>query len=186
MDLGSLKLNGFDVFLFGTPGLLRFSVMRDVVADGADGIIFLFDAANPESDKDAISILNQIRKLLKPNSPIVFAANKQDLPNARAPEVVKAQNNLPDNSKIFGTSTETGKNVHESLKYLINQIFDNYKETLEVMRKYETDIRGLADTLKMNKEEIRNFLNNLELKRFIEIDRIKKTYRVKKGLKNLI
>jgi len=26
MDLGSVKLNGFDVFLFGTPGLLRFNV----------------------------------------------------------------------------------------------------------------------------------------------------------------
>ena len=31
MDLGSIKINGFQIFLFGTPGLLRFSVMRDIV-----------------------------------------------------------------------------------------------------------------------------------------------------------
>ena len=30
MDLGCVKLNGFDCYLFGTPGLLRFWVMRNI------------------------------------------------------------------------------------------------------------------------------------------------------------
>jgi hypothetical protein len=33
---------------------------------------------------------------------------------------------------------------------------------------------------------MRDLLNNLEIKRFIEVDRINRTYKVKKGLKLLI
>lgn len=186
MDLGSLKLNGFDIFLFGTPGLLQFSVMRDVIADGADGIVFMFDATNPESDNDAITILNSIRKLIEPNTPIVFLANKQDLEGARTPEVIKEENKLLDRCKIFPSSTTTGLNVQTSLKYVVNEIYEKYKELLQVLRGYETNIKGLGSKLKKDKSQIRDFLNNLEIKRFIEIDRINKTYKVREGLKNLI
>jgi small GTP-binding protein len=185
MDMGSLKVNGFEVFLFGTPGLLRFSVMRDVVADGADGIVFMFDSTKPENDEKAISILNSIRKLMKPNTPIIFLANKKDMEEARSPEVIKTQNYLPEKSKIFPTSTITGLNIEESLKYVVNEIFDKYKETLEMMREYESNIRGLAEKLKMDKSKMRDFLNNLELKRFIDIDRRNKVYKVRKGLENV-
>ena len=185
MDLGELKIDGFNITVFGTPGLLRFSVMRDVVADGADGLIYIFDAADPEKDKAAIKILNSIRKLLKPNTPIVYLANKQDLPDARSPEVVKAQNSLAENSKVFPTSTKTGLNIQESLKYLVNEIFEKYKELIQLLRKYETNIRGLADVLKKNKAEMRDLLNNLEIKRIIKIDRIKKVYKVSEGLRNI-
>jgi len=185
MDMGSLKLNGFEVFLFGTPGLLRFSVMRDVVAGGADGIIFMFDAANPENDEKAISILNSIRKVMDPNTPIIFLANKQDKENARSPEVLRAQNYLPEKCKIFPTSTKTGLNIEKSLRYIANEIYDQYKETLEIMQEFETNIKGLAEKLSMEKGQMRDFLNSLELKRFINIDRKNKTYRVRQGLENL-
>ncbi|MHA1438192.1 MAG: GTP-binding protein [Promethearchaeota archaeon] len=186
MDMGTLKLNGFDIFLFGTPGLLRFSVMRDVVSEGADGVVFIFDSACPEKDNDAITILNSIRKLIEPNTPIVFLANKQDIEGARPVQVIQSQNKLSEKYKIFPTSTKDGTNVLESIKYLVNEIYEKYKELIETLREYETNIRGLAEKLKMNKSQIRDFLNNLEIKRFIEIDRIKRIYKVKKGLKNLI
>ncbi|MGQ4874843.1 MAG: GTP-binding protein [Promethearchaeota archaeon] len=185
LDLGSIKLNGFDIFLFGTPGLLRFSVMRDVVVEGADGIIFMFDASNKSSDADAITILNQIRKIIAPNTPIIYLANKQDIQGARSAEQIKIDNNLHD-FEIIPTSVKTGLNIMESLKNIVNKVYNRYKELLEMMKDYENDIRGLAEKLHYNKQQIRDFLNNLEIKRFIEIDRIKKTYRVKGGLKNLI
>lgn len=184
MDLGSLKLNGFDIFLFGTPGLLRFSVMRDVIVTGADGLIFIFDAANPEGDKDAITILNQVRKVIAPNTPIVFLAHKQDLPNARSAEKIQKENKLKD-FKIFPTSVETGQNIRESINYIVNEVYNNYSEILEVMKEFESNIRGLATRLNMDKAQTRDFLNNLELKRFIEIDRVRRTYKVREGLKHL-
>ena len=186
MDLGSLQLNGFECFLFGTPGLLRFSVMRKIVTSGSDGIIFIFDSVHPEKDDSAIVILNSVRKLLPSNTPVVFLANKQDVEGARTPEIIRQQNYLPENSKIFPTSTTTGLNIKESITYLVNIIYEEYSSLIQVLRTHETDIPGLAEELKKDHVEIRGFLNNLELKRFIEVDRINKTYKVRSGLKYLV
>ncbi|GAG75066.1 unnamed protein product, partial [marine sediment metagenome] len=101
-------------------------------------------------------------------------------------EVVRSQNYLRDDAVIFPTSTRTGNNLEEALKYLVNQIFDHYSSLLTVLRSYETNIEGLQEKLSKNPVEMRDFLNNLEIKRFIEVDRIKKTYKVKQGLKLLI
>ncbi|MBD3256076.1 MAG: hypothetical protein GF383_13350 [Candidatus Lokiarchaeota archaeon] len=182
MDLGSIKLDKFEVFLFGTPGLLRFKVMREIVCSGADGYIFIFDAAKPEKDKEAISILNSIRKN---NTPIVYAANKQDKENARDPATIIKQNNLSDDVKMFPTIATTGVNIKKSLEYLVNEIYARYKEILQILRDYETDIKGLAQKLKKNKAQMRDFLNNLEIKRFIKINRANRTYHVRE-LSNLI
>jgi len=182
MDLAQLKLDGFDIFLFGCPGLLRFKVMREVIASGADGYIFIFDAANPETDNDAISMLNLIRKA---GVPIVYLANKKDIKDARAPEVIKKQNKLPEDCIIFPTSTKTGLNIKDSIKFLVNEIYENYKEILTILINYENNIEGLADKLKKDKTQMRDFLNNLEVRHLIEINRAAKTFKVKKGLKIL-
>jgi hypothetical protein len=87
---------------------------------------------------------------------------------------------------IFSTSTRTGENLKESLKYLVNLISDNYSSLLTVLRNFETDVDGLAEKLEKNPIEMRDLLNNLEIKRFIEVDRLKRTYKVKHGLKLLI
>lgn len=186
MDLGNVKLNGFDCSLFGTPGLLRFSVMRNIITGGSDGVIFIFDSAAPEKDDSAIVILNSIKKSLPSNIPIIFLANKQDVEGARPPEVIRSQNYLPENSKIFPTSTITGLNIKESIIFLVNNIFEEYSSLLQILRAHETDLEGLAGKLEKDKVQIRDFLNNLEVKRFIEIDRINKTYRVRSGLKLLV
>ncbi len=186
MDLGSVKLNGFDCYLFGTPGLLRFSIMRNIVTSGSDGIIFLFDSVHPEKDDSAIVILNSVRKLLPSNIPVVFLANKQDVEGARSPELIRQQNYLPETSKIFPTSTTTGLNVKESITHLVNIIYEEYSSLIQVLRTYETDIPGLADELKKDSTEIKDLLNNLEIKRFIEVDRVKKTFKVRSGLKFVI
>lgn len=186
MDLGSLKLNGFDCYLFGTPGLLRFSVMRSIVTQGSDGIIFIFDAAAPEKDDSAIVILNSIRKSLPSNTPVVFLANKQDIEGARPPEIIRTQNYLPENSKIFPTSTTTGLNIKESVTHLVNVIYEEYSSLIQVLKTYETDIPGLGKELNKDVSEMRDFLNNLEVKRFIELDRIQKTFKVRSGLKYLV
>ena len=186
MDLGSVKLNGFDCYLFGTPGLLRFSIMRDITIRGSDGVIFLFDAVHPDKDDSAIMILNSIRKALSPDVPVVFLANKQDLEGARPPEVIRTQNYLPENSKIFPSSTKTGLNIKESITHLVNVIYEEYSSLIQVLKTYEHDIQGLGTELNKNSEEMRGLLNNLEIKRFIEIDRIHKTYKVRNGLKYLV
>ena len=185
MDLGSIKLNGFDCYLFGTPGLLRFSVMRNIVTSGSDGIIFIFDATAPEKDDSAIVILNSIRKLLPSNTPVVFLANKQDIEGARPPEIIQTQNYLSEKNKFFPTSTKTGLNIKESITHLVNVIYEEYSSLIKILKTHETDIQGLGEELKKDRTEMRDLLNNLEIKRFIEMDRVRKTYKVRSGLKYL-
>ena len=159
--------------------------MRNICTSGSDGIIFLFDAAAPEKDDSAIMILNSIRKILPPNIPTVFLANKQDIDGARPSEVIRSQNYITEDNKIFPTSTKTGLNIKESITYLVNHIYEEYSSLLQTLRNYESDIQGLGKELNKNVNEIRDFLNNLEIKRFIEVDRINKTYKVRSGLKYL-
>ncbi|MFX1523995.1 MAG: hypothetical protein ACFFCC_10845, partial [Promethearchaeota archaeon] len=133
-----------------------------------------------------IVILNSVRKLLSTNIPVVFLANKQDVEGARPPEVIRQQNYLPENSKIFPTSTTTGLNIRESITHLVNVIYEEYSSLIQVLRTYENDIPGLSEELNKDSAEMRDLLNNLEIKRFIEVDRVNKTYKVRSGLKYLV
>lgn len=185
MDLATFQLDGFIIFLFGTPGLLRMQVMRDVIADGADGVIFLLDSTHPEGDEEAMQILNSLKEHIPHDIPILFCANKQDKQSSRTSEQVKAQSNLPKDAKIFPISVTTGFNMNESLKFIVNLIFEKYEDIIDIIRKYQDDLQELGKQLKMNTLELQDFLHNLEIKRFIDIDREKKTIKVKEGLHRL-
>lgn len=183
MDLATFQLEGFKIFLFGTPGLLRMQIMRDVIADGADGVIFLLDSTQPESDEEAMQILDSLKEHIPFDIPIIFCANKQDEPAARSSEEVKDQAKLPKDAKIFSTSVKTGLNMNESLHFTVNLIFKKYESTIEIVRKYQGDLQELSQQLKMNTSELQDLLHSLEIKRFIDIDREKKTIKVKDGLR---
>lgn len=182
MDVAYVNFEGFQITLFGTPGLARFQMMRKVIFMGADGIIFLFDATNQDSDKDARLIL---REITNPKAPKVFLANKQDVKGARSLEAVKTQNKLPKNYKIFPSSMKTGLNIKESLKYLLSEILSKYEKLIQILCNYETNIKGLAQKLNKNKIQMREFLYALEIRRFIKIDRVNRVYSVNDVLKNL-
>ncbi|GAG62014.1 unnamed protein product, partial [marine sediment metagenome] len=83
-------------------------------------------------------------------------------------------------------STTTGLNVRESVTHLVNIIYEEYSSLIQVLRTYENDVQGLGNELKKDSVEMRDLLNNLEIKRFIEIDRVSKTYKVRQGLKYLV
>ncbi len=72
------------------------------------------------------------------------------------------------------------------MTYLVNIIYEEYSSLIQVLRTYENDIQGLGIELKKDSVEMRDLLNNLEIKRFIEIDRVSKTFKVKEGLKYLV
>lgn len=186
MDFGVIKSYDCDVFLFGTPGLLRFKIIRSILAEGSDGIIFIFDAANPITDEKGISILNEIRKYTELNTPIVFLANKSDLPEARSPEIIRAQNYIPKKFNIIPTSIKTGINVSKSLDILIKDVCDKWKDAIALLAKYESNVPGLANALEKNPRHIKNYLNMMEFRGIITYDRIRMTYFVKERLKERV
>lgn len=50
LDYGRLQVNGYTVYLFGTPGQERFEFAREIISKGMDGAILLIDATSPVDD----------------------------------------------------------------------------------------------------------------------------------------
>ncbi|MHA2074484.1 MAG: GTPase [Candidatus Hodarchaeales archaeon] len=46
LDHCKTQIYGVEIFLFGTPGLKRFEVIRKILSKGADGILFIVDSVN--------------------------------------------------------------------------------------------------------------------------------------------
>ena len=178
MDIGSLECDGMKVLLFGTPGLLRFTAMRQIVTEGADGVIFLFDATDPDKDDAAIQILNEIRSHLPRNVPVVYAVNKIHEPDARSVERVRDQNYIPESAPIFGIDALTGENVEKPLDELLYRIKQQMGPLVDILRKYENNPLGLKTALDKNVDEIMLLLNLMEFRGIIAIDRQHMTYKV--------
>ncbi len=178
MDVGSTRSNGLEITLFGTPGLLRFSAMRAIVAQGSDGVIFLFDGPNPEKDDASIQILNEIRHILGRTIPTVYVVNKSDIADCRSVEVVRAQNYLGENSILFKISALTGENIKVPIDELASLVKQSLTPLVSQIRNFEGDLQGLQQELGKNSDEIKEILNAMELRGIIAVDRLNKSFKI--------
>ncbi|MHA1871407.1 MAG: GTP-binding protein, partial [Promethearchaeota archaeon] len=182
MDLGKYNLNGLELSIFGTPGLLRFSAMRRIILEGCDGILFLFDGVNADKDEGAIQILNEIKRssVLSPKKmcPIVYAVNKADMETCRSIEVVKEQNYFYKQAPFFSISAKRKENILEPLKTLIEMIKENYHPMIEILKEFEQgDLYSLQEKLNIeDQEKFIELLNALEIRHIISLDRSSKRY----------
>jgi hypothetical protein len=115
MDYGKRRYQEMDIALFGTPGQSRFRKMIEIVGKDADGILLVIDSAYPETWPYSVTMIKEIIKA--ENVPCVLCANKQDLPKAWSPEVVKK--NMGVLNPVIGTVALTGKNVELALGTLM-------------------------------------------------------------------
>src|SRR5512143_3843505 len=85
MDFGRITVDDdLVLYLFGTPGQRRFDFMWEILAEGMLGFVVMVDSTKPETFREAKSILETFRAYAP--TPYVVAANKQDAPDAWAPE----------------------------------------------------------------------------------------------------
>jgi len=118
LDFGTIKYNGIVIHLFGTPGLDRFSIMREIVAKGARGYILIIDSTDFNSILAGKEILKEILKSNE-NIPCIILANKQDLPNAVPVEKIKP---LFAGFPVIPAILIKGVGIKESLTLLFSQI----------------------------------------------------------------
>lgn len=85
LDFGHVRVDGLSTDLFGTPGQIQFDPIIQKIADQAYGIVVVVDSADPDSFQRAREMLHRTAGA---GLPTVIAANKQDLPNAVAPESI--------------------------------------------------------------------------------------------------
>ncbi|MBI3240849.1 MAG: ATP/GTP-binding protein [Chloroflexi bacterium] len=121
MDFGRITVDAeLVLYLFGTPGQRRFDFMWEILSEGMLGFVVMVDSSRPETFREAKSILETFRAYAP--TPYVVAANKQDHPEAWAPEDLRIALRLDPNVKLLpcvATDRESVKSVLLELLYSI-------------------------------------------------------------------
>lgn len=152
LDHGLAIKYGIRLNIFGTPGLERFEILRKILSDGADGVIFVVDSVNHADFSEAKDLYLTLRKQL-PNTPVIIGANKQDLDGSLAPEKILSTLNFPENKYLLTAlpiSAKTGKGVDKLLSILILTVLSRYKEILLAVRNGgKQGLQGIKKSLKI-------------------------------------
>ena len=121
LDYGQLYLDdNITLHLFGTPGQPRFEFMRDILAQGMDGFIFLIDSSDFGRLDEAGRLLTIFNEA--DSSPFIVAANKTDL-NAINPIELRLQLNLPASQPV----TTCVATQRDSALAVVNQLVSMLK-----------------------------------------------------------
>jgi uncharacterized protein len=126
MDFGRITVDDdLVLYLFGTPGQRRFDFMWEILAEGMLGFIVMVDSAKPETFREAKSILETFRAYAP--TPYVVAANKQDHPDAWAPEDLRIALRIEPEVKLLpcvATQRDSVRDVLLELLYTILEEMD--------------------------------------------------------------
>ncbi|MHA3963365.1 MAG: GTP-binding protein [Candidatus Thorarchaeota archaeon SMTZ1-45] len=188
MDHGLANVDGLNVFMFGTPGLLRFRTMRKILSEGADGIIFVVDSVDPESDARAKLFFREIAFFL-PGVPCVVAANKQDMPESRPIDQLRKNLRFLAGLPVFPVSAKTGENVDSMLRTLLYLVMMQWSSVFSKFAEYSGDRKGLNKLMKdlnLEREQAVGYLRRFELRKLLEVQVGDEQFFVKDSVKPLL
>jgi len=126
VDLGEVKGFNTRFGLYSSPGQENLNAARNMVLNGADGIIFVVDS-RVEKLQDNIDSLNNLENNLKQcgmsidKIPLVFQYNKRDLENIVPLDELERKINKNGNPGFEAVATE-GMGVFACLKAISNEI----------------------------------------------------------------
>ena len=172
LDYAVAEVFSMSVFLFGTPGLKRFDMVRRVLSTGADGVLFLIDSTKPYANESQ-ALFAEIKNTL-PNVPIIIAANKQDIPSALQPEeAARLAGFSKEDYFIIGTSATTGKGIERALKVLTLAILRRMLPVLRVILEEggnPNSLEKISQKLNVPLQKARLMLRWLEWRRVLSAD----------------
>lgn len=190
MDFGVIELKGLRLSLFGTPGLARFDIIRRIISKGADAVVFLIDSADELMDYRVKYLYEEISSYLAPKKvPYIFAANKQDLPNARSPEKLKEFFKFIGDQPVYPISAKDYEDVQRLLLKVIVKLVDKVWPVLQTLYKFHGQVKGVeqvAKGLERGAYETRAYLRWLERRRLIEVDWRQLVYYLCPGLLKML
>lgn len=172
LDYAVGEVFSMSIFLFGTPGLKRFDMVRRVLSTGADGVLFLIDSTKPDANESQ-ALFSEIKNYL-PKVPIIIVANKQDVSSAMPPEeVARLAGFHPDDYFIIGTSAITGEGIERALKVLTLAILRRMLPTLRVILEEggnPNSLERISERLNVPLQKARLMLRWLEWRRVLSAD----------------
>lgn len=186
LDHGVAEVFQIPIRLFGTPGLARFKVLRRIISEGADGILFVIDASNPEGDAEARHIWTEISDLL-PQVPCIVAANKQDLRAARTPERIRHDLSFMVGVPVIPISSETSVNLDKLLTAMVMLIAYEWSPVLRAFEaKEKQSFSKLAKSLNITDQKVRNYLRWFELRKMVIVDWDKRIAHLAAGIAKIL
>src|SRR6266540_4347743 len=112
MDFGRIAIaDDLVLHLFGTPGQKRFDFMWEILSEGMLGLVILVDSTRPETFRETNRIIDFFVSYR--DTPYVVAANKQDKPNAWAPDELRLALGLPPIGRAALIAAETLKDMFQ-------------------------------------------------------------------------
>ncbi|MFW9768089.1 MAG: ATP/GTP-binding protein [Candidatus Thorarchaeota archaeon] len=188
MDHGLANVDGMSVFMFGTPGLLRFRTMRKILSEGADGIIFVVDSVDPESDARAKLFFREIAFFL-PGVPCVVAANKQDLKESRPVDQLRKKLRFLAGLPVFPVSAKTGDNVDSMLRTLLYLVMMQWSSVFVKFAEFSGNKKGLKNLMKdlnLERDQAVGYLRRFELRKLLEVQVGDEQFVVKEAIRPLL
>ncbi len=188
LDHGVITVKGIKLYLFGTPGLEHFSVLRKILSEGADGIIFVVDSEDRSKDSLAKIVWREI-STLAPGVPCIVAANKQDKPNARKPSELRKELKFLSGVPIIPTSAKDNFNLNVLMNSMLTILIGELSPLLKKIEKYsgvKDGIKKVMEEMKLDFSKIKSYLNWLEYRELVEVDWNSGTYTMKRELRELL
>ncbi len=85
-DYGKMFYNRLPIYLFGTPGQIRFNFMWKILSLGIHGYIFIIDGSSLSYVLRGRALYEYMKSL--GDFPHIIAVNKQDIPGSVDPSIV--------------------------------------------------------------------------------------------------
>lgn len=115
-DFGTLRLDGQDVHLYGTPGQDRFNFMWEVLCEGALGLVLLVAGDRPQDFAHARNMLDFITSRIP--VPFLVGVTRQDQPQVWQPGDVALYFGLPE-AQVVGLNATDADEVRLTLASLL-------------------------------------------------------------------
>ena len=108
-------------YLFGTPGQWRFKDIRAFAERRSDGVIFIIDPIDPKLKENFEEFREQVIKNVERKVPIIYATNKQDLPNVFGSKELSDELKLTE-KELFDMSALKCQNIAKPIIALIKKM----------------------------------------------------------------
>jgi GTPase SAR1 family protein len=108
-------------YLFGTPGQWRFKDIRAFAERRADGVIFIVGPLDAKLRENFDTFREEVIKNVERKVPIIYAVNKQDLPNVMSSDDLKSDLSLKK-EELFDVSALKCQNITRPIIALIRKI----------------------------------------------------------------
>jgi hypothetical protein len=137
--------------VFTVPGQVIHNSTRKVVLQAADGVAFIADSQNDQTQNNRESFKNLEENLaqnnIDPNDfPVVVQFNKRDLPNIKSPDEIKKQWE-GSNTPVYLASAMSGDGVAETFIRLVEETFKNLDRKHKLSEKFGLDAKEFISSL---------------------------------------